>query len=169
MTPAALAATVSALHDRWGPLTTERAEHARAQLAALATAEGLGPWLAAQARGGPETIALHRDPDHGFLLLTHPEQPGLYREPHDHGAGWVVYAVVEGAVEMGTWGWVADGDGARLVRRERYRMGPGDARVYLPGDIHDTRCLSEGLRMLRLTSCDLSVERAEGRMRNYPR
>ena len=28
MTPAALAATVSALHDRWGPLTTERAEHA---------------------------------------------------------------------------------------------------------------------------------------------
>jgi len=39
--------------------------------------------------------------------------------------------------------------------------------VYLPGDIHDTRCVSDSVLMLRLTSCDLKQEEKLGYMTRY--
>lgn len=46
-------------------------------------------------------------------------------------------------------------------------MKPGESRVFLPGDIHDTKCMSKTVLMLRLTSLDLKVEMQAGRMRRY--
>jgi hypothetical protein len=158
---------ISGITAAYGPLTTETVEGCRSRLEELAKAPPSEGWLAALHRAPPEDLELHRDHAHGFLLLTHGENAGRYRVPHDHGKGWVIYAVQQGEMEMGTYSRL-DSDGAvRLVRRETYRMRAGDCRVYLPGDIHDTRCISESVLMFRFTSCDLKVEGREGRMTRY--
>lgn len=152
----------------WGPLTTATVTAARRLLEALARAPETEPWLAALRREPPDDRELYRDAEHGFLLLTHAEREGRYRVPHDHGRGWVIYAVQHGEMEMGSYARVVDGTGAvRLVQRDVGRVRAGECRVYLPGDIHDTRCVSSEVLMLRLTSCDLKVEDREGRLTRY--
>jgi len=157
MTKNAIETFVDGVRAAWGPLTTEVVASCRQHLEALT-----GASLEV------EEGELHRDPEHGFLLLAHIEREGTYRVPHDHGGGWVIYALVRGEVEMGTYARVVDANGtARVVRREESRMRAGECRVYLPGDIHDTHCLSRDALMLRFTSCDLKVEDREGRMTRY--
>jgi len=46
-------------------------------------------------------------------------------------------------------------------------MKPGDCRVFLPGDIHDTLCVSENFIQYRLTSSDFKEEIKSGRMTRY--
>lgn len=149
----------SSVGASWGPLTSELAALARAQLATLATAPPNEAWLSALVETAPESHELYRDPMHDFLLLAHTEEAGLYRPPHDHGRGWVVYAVVRGEMEMGTYRRIHDSSGrAHIVRRETFSLRAGDARVFLPGDIHDTRCTKGPLTLLRFTSRDLKKE-----------
>src|SRR5262249_22319447 len=103
----------------WGPLRSELVARCRSQLEELLRAPATEPWLAALHRDLPESRELYRDPSHGFLLLSHTESQGRYREPHDHGRGWVIYAVQRGEIEMGTYVRVQDPDGkVRLVKRE---------------------------------------------------
>lgn len=142
----AVATFVAHARASFGPLSTEIVDACRGHLEELAR-------TAVPAIEGD--VELHRDPDHGFLLLAHREPMGRYRTPHDHGRGWVVYAVARGEVEMGTYARV-DGN---LVRRSVERLRAGDARVYLPGDVHDTRIVSDDVVMLRFTSCDLKAQR----------
>jgi hypothetical protein len=93
------------------------------------------------------------------MLIAHTEQQGLYRPPHDHGRAWVVYGVQSGELEVGTYAKVSDAQGnVRLVRRDMHVLRPGEARAYLPGDIHDTRCLSETALLFRFTERDLRHE-----------
>ena len=151
----------------WGPLSTGLAARLRQGLAALAQAPE-EPWIADLIHDQPETRELHRDPEHGFLLLAHAERQGHHRPPHDHGRGWVAYAVLRGEMEMGTYARIEDPQsGPRLVKRESYTLRPGDARVYLPGDIHDTRYLSGEVLVLRFTSCDLAEEEKAGWLKRY--
>ncbi len=71
-------------------------------------------------------------------------------------------------MEMGTYIRAVNQKGrCHLVNRETHAMRPGDHAIYLPGDIHHTRCLSDSVLVLRLTSCDLKKEDAEGRMIRY--
>lgn len=152
----------------WGPLSSPLAARIREGLAVLSLAGADEPWLAALLQDRPETRELHRDPDHGFLLLAHAERGGLHRPPHDHGRGWVAYAVLRGEMEMTTYARIEDPEGApRLVARESYVLRPGEARVYLPGDLHSTRYLSGEVLVLRFTSCDLAEEERAGRLRRY--
>lgn len=151
---------VAKIKESWGPLSTEVVADSRISLEQLARAvkeKQLGSGLL----GDDSSAELYRDPKYGFVLTIYAEEEGQYRAPHDHGAGWVVYAVAEGAVEMGTYS-------PSLVRRDSTRMTNGDAKVFLPGDIHDTLCLSGRAVILRLTSVDLKKEDAEGRMKRYP-
>jgi hypothetical protein len=92
------------------------------------------------------------------MMLAHSEQMGLYRPPHDHGRAWVVYAVQSGALEIGSYARVDDPAGQRLVRRDTVVLRPGEARAYLPGDIHDTHCLTENALVFRFTERDLRHE-----------
>jgi hypothetical protein len=93
------------------------------------------------------------------MLLAHNENEGLYRPPHDHGRSWVVYGAQSGALEIRTYGKVEGlgGDG-RLVLRDACVLGPGEARAYLPGDIHDTRCITQSALLFRFTERDLRHE-----------
>lgn len=154
-----LQSTMSAVRAAWGPLSTELIEALRFQIQALAKASPKEPWLAELHREQPARRELYRDPDHGFLLLAHFEAPGLYRPPHDHGRSWVIYALQQGESEMGSYGRVEGPDGpARLVKRDATRLKPGDVQVYLPGDIHDTLCLSGPALLFRFTERDLARE-----------
>jgi len=153
-----LQAFIEDVRNAWGPLTSKLVADGREALERLLTADASEPWLADLHRHRPASEELYRDPDHGFVLLAHTEQAGLYRPPHDHGRGWVIYGLQAGEMEMGTYARVEGDEGVRLVKRDVTALRAGQALVYLPGDIHDTRCLSESALLYRFTERDLRVE-----------
>lgn len=169
MTANSLQDFITGMRSAWGPLTSELVSAGRKQAERLLRASPDEPWLAALLRDRPEREELYRDPDHGFILLNHTEHAGLYRPPHDHGRSWVIYAVQSGEMEMRTYARVEDPDtGVRLVQRDSVIVRAGEVQVYLPGDIHDTRCLTAQAMQYRFTERDLRIEdRQEHRLTRY--
>jgi hypothetical protein len=128
----------------------------------LVEAPSTEEWLAALHREAPAYKEMYRDPSHGFVLLAHTEQAGLYRPPHDHGRAWVIYAIQQGEIEMGSYARIETPDGhVTLVKRDSTLVRPGQVRVYLPGDIHDTQCISGPALLFRFTERDLKKEDKE--------
>lgn len=155
----ALRSFIQSVQQAYGPLTTELVAHVHAQLTQLTTAPESERWLQALHAEAPASQELHRDPTHGFLLLAHTEPQDLYRPPHDHGRGWVIYALQRGKLEIGSYGRIQDTEGqVRLVKRDTTLLQAGEARVYLPGDIHDTRCVEGPALLFRFTDRDLKQE-----------
>jgi len=158
----ALSNGIERIRAAFGPLGTEVVARVRAELERLARAPASERWLRALHEEAPESKELHRDGRHGFVLLAHSEPAGLYRAPHDHGRGWVIYALQRGEMEIGTYARVQDADGhVRLVQRDLSLLRAGEARAYLPGDIHDTRCLAGPSLLFRLSDRDLKREDRE--------
>lgn len=154
-----LEAFTAAIRSGWGPISTDLVATGRHELEKLMRAAPSEGWLAALLAERPASRELYRDPAHGFMLLAHIENDGLYRPPHDHGRAWVVYGVQSGALEIGTYARVeAAGGGTRLVLRDTSVVEAGEARAYLPGDIHDTRCLTDTALLYRFTERDLRHE-----------
>ena len=153
----------------WGPLSSEVVAGCRHILEELVKAPDSEEWLAMLHRQAPLYEELFRDPIHGFMLLAHTEHEGLYRPPHDHGRAWVIYAIQQGEVEMGTYARVDDQNGGvKLVKRNSTLVRAGQVQVYLPGDIHDTRCLSGPALLFRFTERDLKKEdKEEHRVTRY--
>ena len=153
----------------WGPLSSEVVAGCRQHLEELLKAPATEEWLASLHREAPIYKEMYRDPKHGFMLLAHTEHAGLYRPPHDHGRGWVIYALQQGEIEMGTYARIEDADGnVKLVKRDSTLVRPGQVQVYLPGDIHDTRCISGPALLFRLTERDLKKEdKEEHRVTRY--
>ena len=153
----------------WGPLGTELVAGCRQHLEGLVETTPAEEWLAALHREALAYVELYRDPSHGFMLLAHTETGGLYRPPHDHGRAWVMYAVQQGEIEMGTYARIEDPEGRqKLVKRNTTLVRPGCVQVYLPGDIHDTRCLSGSALLFRFTERDLKKEdKEEHRVTRY--
>lgn len=150
---------ITGIRSTWGSLSTDVVAHSRAHAEKLVKAPASETWLASLHQTAPAYEELYRDPTYGFVLLAHTEAVGLYRPPHDHGRGWVIYALQQGEIEMGSYARVTDADGrVRLVKRDATIVRPGQAMVYLPGDIHDTRCLSGPALLLRFTERDLKKE-----------
>lgn len=159
MTDTALDRFVSDIRAAWGPLTSEMAARCAKALKRLASTATTEPWLAALLARAAATEELHRDAEQGFVLLAHTEPEGMYRPPHDHGHSWGIYAVVSGEIDMATFARIEDADGqVRLVQRDETRLGPGDIQLFLPGDIHDTRCVTGPALELRFTERDLKTE-----------
>ena len=153
----------------WGPLSSELVASCRRYSEELLTAPAAEEWLAALLQDTPANQELYRDPLHGFVLLAHAEYAGLYRPPHDHGRGWVIYAVQQGEIEMATYVRVHDPDGkVRLVKRDATLVRAGQVKVFLPGDIHDTRCVSDPALLFRFTERDLKREdKEDGKVTRY--
>jgi hypothetical protein len=169
MTRTTLDTAIEGFRAAWGPLSTELIAACQQNLEKLLQAPLTENWLSTLHTESPATKELHRDPKHGFLLLAHAENAGLYRPPHDHGRGWVIYAIQQGEIEMGTYGRIEREDGTvRLVKRNSTLVRPGQVQVYLPGDIHDTRCLKGPALLFRFTERDLKKEdEKEHRMTRY--
>jgi hypothetical protein len=133
---------VEKTRQSWGPLCSELVADCRRYSEELVMAPAAEAWLAALHRDAPAYQELYRDPSHGFVLLAHAEYADLYRPPHDHGRSWVIYAVQQGEIEMATYVRIQDADGkVRLVKRDYTLVRAGQVKVFLPGDIHDTRCM----------------------------
>lgn len=163
-----LARFIRNIREAWGPINSDFLSRSQSLLEELSKTPNSEPWLTALQGNLPESRELYRDHEHGFLLLAHTENEGLYRLPHDHGSGWVIYSVQRGEMEMGTYGRITKENGElEIVRRDSYRVRQGESRVYLPGDIHDTKCISKSVLMIRLTSVDLKEEKRAGRMHQY--
>ena len=160
---------VEGIASIWGPLSSELVAACRQHLEELLETPPTEPWLAALHTEAPANQEMYRDPAHGFVLLAHTEQAGLYRPPHDHGRGWVIYAMQQGESEMGTYARIENPDGSvKLVKRGSTLVRPGQVQVYLPGDIHDTRCVSGPALLFRFTERDLKKEdREEHRVTRY--
>lgn len=158
----ALTTFIEKTRAAFGPLTSELVAAVRAQLEALAKAPSSERWLQTLHAEAPASQELYRDGSHGFLLLAHSEPTDLYRPPHDHGRGWVIYALQRGEMEIGTYSRVEDANGrVRLVKRDATLLREGEARVYLPGDIHDTLCTRGPSLLFRFTERDLKKEDQE--------
>jgi hypothetical protein len=161
--------SIEGIKSVWGPLRTEVVAACRGHLEDLLKASDSEEWLVALYKEAPANKELYRDPTHGFVLLAHTEPVGLYRSPHDHGRGWVIYAIQQGEIEMGTYARLEEPDGSvRLVKRGSTRVQPGQIQVYLPGDIHDTLCMTGPALLLRFTERDLKKEdKEEHRVTRY--
>lgn len=154
-----LDAFTAAIRSAWASISSELVATCRQRLEELMRADPVEDWLAALLTERPASRELYRDPAGGFMLLAHNENEGLYRPPHDHGRAWVVYGVQSGALEIRTYAKILDPGGeARLVLRDASVLKPGEARAYLPGDIHDTRCLTSTALLFRFTERDLRHE-----------
>lgn len=164
-----LQAFIADTRSAWGPLSSELVAACRRHLEKLVQASPSEAWLAELSETQPASKELYRDPSHGFVLLAHTETAKLYRPPHDHGRGWVIYALQSGEIEMGTYARIEGPDGAvRLVKRDSAIVRAGQVQIYLPGDIHDTRCLSSTALLFRFTERDLRIEdQQEHRITRY--
>ncbi|MCX7143847.1 MAG: hypothetical protein NT123_22965 [Proteobacteria bacterium] len=160
---------IEGIRSIWGPLTSELVAGCRQHLEELLQTPATEDWLATLHRDAPANKEMYRDPTHGFVLLAHTEHAGLYRPPHDHGRGWVIYAMQQGEIEMGTYGRIEDTDGnVKLVKKDSTLVRTGQVQVYLPGDIHDTRCISGPALLFRFTERDLKKEdKEEHRLTRY--
>lgn len=108
------------------------------------------------------SIELIRSAEEGFILTVYSEPEGQHRSPHNHGSGWVIYGIIDGKMEMSTYEF-----NGKLIFKENYSLEPKDFKIYLPGQIHDTRCKANKSIILRFTSCDLKQEEREGRMKRF--
>lgn len=162
-------ASIQGIKSAWGPLGDKVVGACKRHLADLLKAPATEDWLAALHEEAPANKELYRDPTHGFVLLAHSEYAGLHRPPHDHGRGWVIYAIQQGEIEMRTYARVLSSDGSvGLVKRDSTLMRPGQVQVYLPGDIHDTRCVKGPALLFRFTERDLKKEdKEEHRVTRY--
>lgn len=141
MTKNALETFVESVRADWGPLSTEVIAACTRHMRLLLQADILEPWLAGLHREQPLARELYRDPDHGFVLMAHSEP----------------YGRVEAAVAQ-----------PRLVKRNTARVEAGGVQVYLPGDIHDTRCSRGPALLFRFTERDLKIEdKVEGKITRY--
>lgn len=143
----------------------DRAESCRRAMEELLASDDPG-WAAAVERvaTGEQKVELYRDAECGFVQMAHPYRRGHNSPPHGHGAaGWVVYGVQRGRVAIGTYEPTGTDPALRAARVEV--LARGEARAYLPGELHSTRMeAGEGQAgtavVLRLLSEDLSrVER----------
>jgi len=161
--------SMQGMRSIWGPLSSEVVAAAREQLQRLVASPVSEDWLARLHCDAPASEELYRDPEHGFVLLAHTEPPGLFRPPHDHGRSWVICAIQRGETAMGTYARLQAGDGSiRLVKRGSTLVRAGDVQVYLPGDIHDTRCVNGPALLFRFTERDLrKADKEEGRLTRY--
>lgn len=97
------------------------------------------------------------DEDTGLRVLQHIYAEGKTSHPHDHGESWAVYGQAVEWTDMTVWERKDDGsrDGyAEIEPSDKFRLEPGMAGVFHPGDIHQIH-FPDGARFIRVTGTDL--------------
>jgi len=86
-----------------------------------------------------ERNILYEDPELGFCICAHNYHGAKRGKPHDHGPTWAIYGQAAGETEMTDWRIVSpaqDSEPAKVELARSYRLCPGDAHLYEPGDVH---------------------------------
>ena len=105
----------------------------------------------------PGIHKLHHDHGMGFVVLAHIYAHGKVSPPHDHGDSWAIYGQATEHTEMTVWERQAgaDDEHVELSAKRQFRLDPGMAAVFEPGEIH-TIDFPAGARFIRVTGTDLS-------------
>ena len=98
------------------------------------------------ARGGHR---IYTDAETGFAMVVYIGLPGRGESPpHDHGLDWAIYGQNYLRTAMRDFRLV-DGDAwdpnAALEETAVYHLDPGEARLYLVGDIHSINPVVDGV------------------------
>ncbi|MEK9594778.1 MAG: hypothetical protein VW057_02350 [Rhodospirillaceae bacterium] len=105
--------------------------------------------------GAPEGMhPIYQDPEYDFMVLTYKMPDPRTSPPHDHGDSWAIYGQVSKHTDMTVWQHV-DSESEKLEVVRSYRLNPGMAGVYHPGDIHSID-YPAGSTFVRVTGTDLS-------------
>jgi predicted metal-dependent enzyme (double-stranded beta helix superfamily) len=118
-------------------------------------AENCGP----DAEVGVHT--LYHDEELDFHVLAHIYADGKQSPPHDHGHSWAVYGQAILHTEMIVWDRKDDQTEvgkADLAVARQFRLDPGMAGVFQPGDVHSIK-FPDGARFVRITGTDLKQVR----------
>lgn len=112
---------------------------------------------------GPEAEAgvrvIWQDPDTGLRVMQHVYDDGKTSPPHDHGESWAVYGQAVEWTDMTVWKRTDDGtrEGhAELEPEKTYRLDPGMAGIFHPGEIHQIH-FPDNARFIRVTGTDLGA------------
>lgn len=154
------------IQEVWNESTADKTQILKSHMQALVKDKGLIDQLNVQLL--ENGLVLDHNEEHGYYLYAYSEGRGTFRQPHNHGNGWVIYVVMDGIMEMATYFEIQTDDGeSQIIEKERYLLTSGDGRAFFPGDIHHTLSLSDGTIILRLTSLDLKDELDKGRMKRF--
>lgn len=109
----------------------------------------------AEAAPGGKRVLYH-DPETDFYAMAHWQAGGKAGTPHSHGASWAIYGNARAFTEMTEWRRVnpASEENVVLEAGDRYRLEPGQTRVYGPGIIHST-AHPQPAWVIRVTGTDL--------------
>ena len=134
-------------------------EEVRAALERLIVDEGfLAQQFGDQAADG--MVEIFRDPEMGFVVLAYNMDAPRVSPPHDHGRSWAAYGQVAAHTDMTVWqrgGDAREAGHAKLTVAKQYRLKPGQAGLYQPGDIHSID-YPAGARFVRITGTDMAAE-----------
>ena len=87
-----------------------------------------------------EREVIYSDPDLGFTILVYNSRAGRAESaPHDHEESWAIYGQAKFHTDMRDFEKVDPAQGGAMadVRAIReYRLEPGQAQLYHPGEIH---------------------------------
>jgi len=100
---------------------------------------------------------IYKDEETDFNILVHIYEAGKTGPPHDHGESWAVYGQAAQWTDMILWKRLdeADDNGkAKLAEYKSYRLEPGMAGTFEPGDIHSIH-FPDGARFVRVTGTNL--------------
>ncbi|MDH3689790.1 MAG: hypothetical protein OEU36_09965 [Gammaproteobacteria bacterium] len=100
---------------------------------------------------------LYQDDELDFVVLAHIYDTAKTSPPHDHGNSWAIYGQAVLYTDMTVWERVDDQSEqghAELTVKHTYRLNPGMAGLFEPGDIHSIE-FPKGARFVRVTGTDL--------------
>ena len=115
----------------------------------------LARWCSDDAEAGVRVI--WEDPETGLRVMQHIYVDGKTSPPHDHGDSWAVYGQAVEWTDMTVWKRLDDGSRegyAELEAENTYRLDPGMAGIFHPGEIHQIH-FPDGARFIRVTGADL--------------
>ncbi|MBI3090588.1 MAG: hypothetical protein HYY96_07965 [Candidatus Tectomicrobia bacterium] len=108
----------------------------------------------------PTGNVIYKDPDFGFMVLVHFFPKPMKSPPHDHGPCWVCYGVYRQSTDMGVYRRRDDGSRPEycdLEESEHFTLLEGQARAFLPYDIHHIQQHQPGAVVVRVTGRDLEL------------
>lgn len=110
---------------------------------------------------GPDAEAgrhtLFHDPETDVHVLAHIYDAGRTSPPHDHGPSWAAYGQAAQYTDMSEYDKTGEvgADGREVVvKRRQYRLDPGMAGVFGPGQVHSIH-FPDKARFVRVTGTDL--------------
>lgn len=84
---------------------------------------------------------LYVDPELGFHVLGYRAEKTRSSPAHDHGDSWALYGQVRDYTEMTEYDRVddrSDPSNATLQIKSKYKLNPGEARLYWGSQLHST-------------------------------